>query len=190
MITYVDCTLKEVITAYRDLLSNYPFFFYILGISLILGMMIILTIPSKRAFTLTLVTTLISVISIFYYRGFDMFNQITSIFNKHFYQNIFFYYWNVIIGLILIHITVHETRRDKTFKIFMIIFYILTLTNFIYSLYITNIVNNNMLLVVGNIAPLIVVGNIILLIMYMYLILLKISTPKQKQRKTHAFLTK
>lgn len=182
MITYADFTLSESIANYLKLLSDYPIFYYILGISIVLSLMVMLTLPSKRAFTITLITVIAIIIFTFYYRGLDMFNQITSIFNRHFYQNIFFYYWNTIIGLLLIHISIHEPSRDKVFKFIMSIFYFLILTHCLYSFYITNIVGNNLTLVVGNISPIIVIGNIILFVMYIYLLILKISNFYRKRK--------
>ena len=104
----------------------------------------------------------------------DMFNQITTIFNINFYRNIFFYYWNVIVGLLLMHMTIHNTKKTHLTKFIAMMFFSLSISNLIFSLYMSHIVGNELIMVIGNIAPMIVVGNILIFIFYLYLFIYKV----------------
>lgn len=174
MITYADFTFDEIIANYQASIISYPIFSYILVATILLGIIIFINIPNKTAFNLTLITNILLVVCIFYFRGLDMFNQITTIFNSYFYQNIFFYYWNVIIGMIVMNNAINNNKESKLTKFIIIVINILTITNLIFSLYITHILDNNLILLVGNIASMIVIGNIILFVLYLYVIMLKI----------------
>lgn len=182
MITYVDYSLAEVITQYKALLVNYPIIYYILGALVVFGLIILVNLNTKTSFSMTLISLVITIISIFYFRGIDMINHIDTIISSHFYQNIFFYYWNIIIGVLVMHIILNSKNSNTGTKFITLIFYILTLANLIYSFYITNVVGNNYTLVVGNINPIIVLGNILLFILYLYLIILKIVEACKKKR--------
>ena len=181
MITYVDYTIEEAIRQYKTLLFDYPFGYYILGAIIVFSLIILINLNTRNAFIITFITWIISIISIFLFRGIDMIGNIDTIINSHFYQNIFFYYWNVIVGMLILHISLNNKNSNIT-KYILLIFYILTVTNLIYSFYITNIVNNNYILVVGNISPIVILGNILLFIMYLYLIILKIVEACKKKR--------
>jgi len=174
LITHVDYTLKEAINNYQAAISNYSIFYYILVAVIVFGIIILINLNSKTSFYLTFISWIIAIISIFYYRGLDMFNHIDTIFNWHFYQNIFCYYWNIIIGLLIMHIVLHSSKHAIVTKFIIIFMYILTITNFVFSLYITNVVGNSLLLSVGNIASMIIIGNVLLFVIYIYLIVFKI----------------
>lgn len=174
MITYADYTFAEIIANYQSLISNYPIILYIVVASLVFGVIVLVNIPSSTAFGLTLTAWMGSIIGIFIFRKMDMINEITTIFNIHFYENIFFYYWNTIVGLLLMHMVIHNTKKSYLTKFITMVFFSLSISNLIFSLYISNIVGNDLLIVVGNIAPMIVVGNIIIFIFYLYLFIYKV----------------
>lgn len=174
MITYADYTLAEIFSNYQNLISNYPIIIYIVAAALLFGIIVLVNIPSSTAYGLTLTAWMGSFIGIFVFRKIDMINEITSIFNIHFYENIFFYYWNAIVGLLLMHMVIHNTKKTYLTKFITMIFYCLSISNLIFSLYISYVVGNDLLMVVGNIAPMIVVGNIIIFIFYLYLFIYKV----------------
>ena len=174
MITYADYTLAEIFANYQSLIANYPIIVYILVASLIFGILVLVNIPNSTAFGLTLTAWISVFIGIFVFRKMDMINEITSIFNIHFYENIFFYYWNAIIGLLLMHMVIHNTKKTYLTKFITMIFFCLSISNLIFSLYISHVVGNDLLMVVGNIAPMIVVGNILIFIFYLYLFIYKV----------------
>lgn len=174
MITYADYTMSEIIANYQSLIGNYPFIIYIVVASLIFGIIVLVNGNNSMAYKLTSVAWIGSVIGIFVFRKMDMFNQITTIFDVNFYKNIFFYYWNVILGLLLMHMAIHRTKNTHLTKFISMIFFCFTISNLIFSLYISNIVGNELIMVVGNIAPMIVVGNIIVFIFYLYMFIYKV----------------
>ena len=187
MITYVDYSISEAINQFKGLIVNYPIIYYIFLAAIVLGIIIMVNLNTKNAFYTTLVIELLALVFTFYYRGLDLIEYIDTIFNQHFYQNIFFYYWNVLIGLLIMHLFING-KSDKVTKIIIILSYILTIANLIYSFYITNIVGNNYTLVVGNIAPIIILGNITLFVTYLYLIILKtVEACKKKNSIFHTF---
>jgi len=173
LITYIDYSISEALTYFKTLIINYPVIYYILGALVIFGILILINLGTRNGFIMTFISWIISLILIFYYRGLDMISYIDTIFNIHFYQNIFFYYWNVVVGILIMHFVINS-KNDKLSKTFVVISYVLTITGVVYSFYISNIVSNNLMLVVGNIAPIIILGNILLFITYLYLIILKI----------------
>lgn len=174
MITYADYTLLEIIKNYQSLISNYPIIVYIVVASLVLAVLVLINANSPTAYKLTFVSLIAAVIGIFVFRKMDMFNQITSVFNINFYRNIFFYYWNVIVGLLLMHMTIHNTKKTHLTKFIAMMFFSLSISNLIFSLYMSHIVGNELIMVIGNIAPMIVVGNILIFIFYLYLFIYKV----------------
>lgn len=190
MITYLDYTLEEAINLYQTLMFDYRFIYYILAATVVYGLIIFVNLNTKQAFIITFFTFVFSLLATFYFRGLDLIEHIDTIFNLHFYQNIFFYYWNVIIGILIMHIFINSSKTSTATKFIMLISLVLTLSNLIYSFYISNIVYNDFTLVVGNIAPIVIVGNIILFITYLYLIILKVvEFCSKKKTKNNDFLT-
>lgn len=190
MITYLDYTLEEAINLYQTLMFDYRFIYYILAATVVYGLIIFVNLNTKQAFIITFFTFVFSLLATFYFRGLDLIEHIDTIFNIHFYQNIFFYYWNVIIGILIMHIFINSSKTSTATKFIMLISLVLTLSNLIYSFYISNIVYNDFTLVVGNIAPMVIVGNIILFITYLYLIILKVvEFCSKKKTKNNDFLT-
>lgn len=190
MIAYLDYTLEEAINLYQTLMFDYRFIYYILAATVVYGLIIFVNLNTKQAFIITFFTFVFSLLATFYFRGLDLIEHIDTIFNIHFYQNIFFYYWNVIIGILIMHIFINSSKTSTATKFIMLISLVLTLSNLIYSFYISNIVYNDFTLVVGNIAPIVIVGNIILFITYLYLIILKVvEFCSKKKTKNNDFLT-
>lgn len=179
MITHVDYSLIEAIMQYKDLVINHSFIFYLLGALIVFGFLIFINLNTKTSFIITLLSFIVVVGATFWYRGLDMFNHIDSIFNLNFYQNIFFYYWNVIIGTLIMHIVINGKSNSTTKKI-VLLFYVLTIANVAYSFYISSVVFNEYILVLGNIAPIIILGNVLLFITYFYLIILKLVEAYKK----------
>ena len=181
MITYIDYSISEAITQFITLMFDYPIIYYFLVAAVVFGILIFINLNTRNAFIMTFVVEILVIIFSFYYRGLDLIGHIDTIFNIHFYQNIFFYYWNVIVGILIFHFVLNG-KSDKITKMVVLVPYTLTIANLIYSFYISNIVSNNFILVVGNIAPIAILGNILLFITYLYLIILKIVEACKKKK--------
>lgn len=182
MIYELEYTIVDSFEYYVKLISEYSLFPYIIVASVVFAILIHINFGTGAAFYLTLVAWLLLIITTFYFRGLDMINHIDSIFSFTFYRNIFFFYWNSILGMFVIHKCLNSNQLLKATKQIILLFLILVLTNVIFSFYITGVVGNSLLMVLGNIYPMIIIGNIILVILYLYLIIYKIvSIVKNKK---------
>ncbi len=127
---------------------------------------IIFLINKDKSFVKYVVLTLnisFIILILYYYRS----NLLT--FNiKNFMNNIYFYFFNSIVYLIVSIIVTFKTK----FKNLNYMFYLLALINLSYSLFITHYFNNMTLIVIGNIFPMIKFGNIIYAIYYITFIIL------------------
>lgn len=81
-------------------------------------------------------------------------------------NNIYFYFFNTIIYLIVTSIINFKTKYKKT----NYVFYGLCLISILFSLFMTHYLGNNTLIVIGNIFPMIKFGNIIYIVYYVLLI--------------------
>jgi len=82
-------------------------------------------------------------------------------------NNMYFYFFNSIIYLVIMTIVNFKTKYKKI----NYIFYGLVLINLLYSLFMTHYLSNIELIVIGNIFPMIKIGNIIYFIYYIFLII-------------------
>jgi len=130
---------------------------------------IILLINKDRRFIkyLVLIINIILISFIFYY----YLNDILSFKFKSPINNIYFYFFNSIIFLVLNTIVIFRNKYKKI----NYIFYLLSLINLGYSLFMTYYLGNHTLIVIGNIFPMVKFGNIIYLIYYLLLLMLSIK---------------
>jgi len=138
--------------------------FYSIIISSILLVIILILNKEKRVTNYILMglnIILISIICYFYIK--DIF---TLKFNNPI-NNIYFYFFNSIIYLIIMTIVNFKTKYKKT----NYIFYGISLVNILYSLFMRYYLGNISLIVIGNIFPMIKFGNIIYFIYYILLII-------------------
>ena len=82
-------------------------------------------------------------------------------------NNIYFYFLNSIIFLIILTILLFKTNYIKI----NYIFYGLSLIGITYSLFITHYFNNTTLIIIGNIFPIIKFGNMLYIAYYLFLII-------------------
>lgn len=150
---FID-TLKLLLLSCR-----YKIFFSIIISSIIFS--IILYINKNRKITKYLILTinilLIILISHFYINDILTFQYNNPI------NNIYFYFANTIIYLIVLSI-------KKEYKLIDFIFYGLSLINILFSLFMTNYLHNITAIVIANIFPMIKFGNIIYIIYYVVLL--------------------
>ena len=137
--------------------------FYSIIISCIL-LVILLILNKDKKLTNYIVTginiILISIICYYYISSIMTFK-----FNN-FVNNMYFYFFNSIIYLIIMTIINFKTKYKKI----NYIFYGISLINILYSLFMTHYLGNIPLIVIGNIFPMIKIGNIIYFIYYILLL--------------------
>jgi len=104
---------------------------------------------------------LIIIISIYYIKDIFTFNFRNPI------NNIYFYFFNSIIYLIIMSLISFKIKYKKT----NYIIYGLSLINILFSLFMTHYLDNQTLIVIGNIYPMIKFGNVIYIGYYICLLL-------------------
>ena len=125
---------------------------------------IIFLINKDRSFVkyaVLILNILFIMLILYYYRS----NLLTFSIND-FMNNIYFYFFNSIIYLIISIVVTFKTKYKNT----NYIIYLLVLINLSYSLFITHYFHNTTLIVIGNIFPMIKFGNIIYIVYYIIIL--------------------
>ena len=161
----INYSLKDI---FKILGNAFSFNIFITIIISSLIYIILLFINNKRKYTnkifIIINAILIIIISIFYLKGIVRFNFSKPI------KNIYFYFFNSIIYLIII--SIFNKRIKIKYKIISYIFYFVVLINLLYSLFMTIYLNNFTELITINIYPMILIGNITCFIYYIFTITL------------------
>lgn len=150
-------TLKLLKNAFK-----YDAFFAIIISSILFIIILILNKDKKIINYIILGINILLIIFISYYY---IESILTFKFNNPI-NNIYFYFFNSIIYLVVMIIINFKTK----YKRINYIFYGLVLINILYSLFMTYYLKNQNLIVIGNIFPMIKFGNIIYLVYYILLI--------------------
>lgn len=151
-------TFKLLINAFK-----YNIFYSIIIGSILFVIILILNKDKKiiKYIILGLNIILITLISYYYIKSILTFKFSNPI------NNMYFYFFNSIIYLIIMTILNFKTKYKKI----NYIFYGLVLINLLYSLFMTHYLSNVEIIVIGNIFPMIKIGNIIYLIYYIVMII-------------------
>ena len=148
-------TLKMLAQAFQ-----YDIFKAIIVSVLIFVILIIKSNNKIYKYIITLINIIILIlINYYYYSGFKSFKFSNPI------NNIYFYFFNTCIFLILYTVQIYF---KKNIKIYIIIYGII-LINISFSLFMTHYLNNTLILVIGNIYPMIKIGNIAIILYYIFL---------------------
>ena len=164
---FID-TLKLLMQSFK-----YNIFISII-VSLIILTIIFIINKNKKVINcviLGLNIVLIFIICIYYIKDILNFNFRNPL------NNIYFYFFNSILHLIIMSIYSFKTKRI----IVNYIFYDIALLNLLFSLYMTYYLNNVSLIVIGNIYPMIKFGNIIYIVFYIYVIIDVIFSYRKKK---------
>ena len=143
---------------------KYPIFYSIIIVSILLVIILIINKEKKITKYIVCGINLVLIVLICYF----YLNQIFSFKFTSPINNLYFYFFNSFIYLILMSIINFKTKYIKIN--YMI--YVLALINLLYSLFMTHYLNNINLIVIGNIYPMIKIGNIIYFIYYILLIII------------------
>ncbi len=179
----IHYSLAEALENYQQLISDYSVFLYILLAFSVYGVLIWINRKEKTSFYLTFGSLLLLIIMTFYFRRLELVNYITTFFNSRFYQNLYFFHWNMIFCFLLMHIQISSKKITEMTRFIVILFYIVLAANVSFQLYMSEVVGNSSIMVVGNTGPMIIVGNLISFLLYLYLILFCIvSYIKERKR--------
>lgn len=138
--------------------------FYSIIVSCILFVIILILNKDKkiiRYIVLGLNIILITLISYYYIKSI-----LTFKFNNPI-NNMYFYFFNSIIYLVIMAILNFKIKYKKI----NYIFYGLILINLLFSLFMTHYLNNIEIIVIGNIFPMIKIGNIIYFVYYIIMLI-------------------
>ena len=150
----------ETIKLYDLALKNNMFIASILSV-IILNIVFIFNKKIIKYIALIINILLVFLILYYYVSGIISFKFSNPI------NNIYFYFLNSILFLIISVFIFFKTNYKKT----NIIFYSISLINIVYSLFMTCYLKNITLIVIGNIFPMIKFGNIIYIIYYLLIVI-------------------
>ena len=112
----------------------------------------------------------IVLINIFYFKKFILFQYSNPI------CNLYFYFINTIIYLILFTISIFKIK-DKYRKL-NYIYYGINIVFILYSLFYTHYLNNIPIIVIGNIYSFMIIGNILYILYYLFLLIVFLTKKK------------
>ena len=141
---------------------------------IILVILLILNKDNKKNnyIVLTINLILIIIILIYYIKDIFTFNFSNPI------NNIYFYFFNSIIYLIIMSLVIFKTK----YKNINYIIYGFNLINLLFSLFMTPYLSNQTLIVIGNIYPMIKFGNIIYIGYYVFISIIYIIKIVNKKK--------
>ena len=159
----VNYSIIDSAVYYLELIKNYPILISIILFSIII---VILYIFNKKRnmfkYILTILNIIILLLIILLYGEKILTFKFSNPIN-----NLYFFFLNSLIYIILSTINIYKTKYQKI----NIIFYSLFLINILFSIFMTIYLKQIDLLVIGNIYPMVIIGNIILLIYYILFII-------------------
>ena len=159
---YINSSVNFLFSSLIDSILNYKIYIFIIINSIIL--LILLLNRSKIIKYIVLCINIIICILILINYNHHLVN--INIFN-HFNHNIYFYFLNSLVFLIII---TYMIFKDKYYKLNSTI-YIFCLSFLSFSLFITYYLSNNHYLIIYNVYPEIVLGNIIYITYYLVIVL-------------------
>ena len=154
-------TFKLLLNAFK-----YDIFIAIIIATITLVILFIINKNNKKINYLVYSINLILIVSISIYYIKDI---ISLKFNNPL-NNIYFYFFNSIVYLIIMSIVLKNKYNNINY-----IMYGLSLIHLLFSLFMTHYLNNQTLIVIGNIFPMIKFGNIIYFLYYIFLIVIYIK---------------
>ncbi len=163
--------ITEAFEKYLQLISDYPVFLFLFLAMLVFGFLLWINRNTKVTYYLTFSALLLYLVVIAFTRRLELFQNITTFFHGNFYQNMYFYYWNMAIVGYFLHANISSRRVADPKKGISILFFIVLATNAIYQLYLSQVVHQNAILILGNTYPLILFGNLLAFLYYLYLII-------------------
>lgn len=159
---YLNYNISKTFKMFIDLVVNYTFLKSLIVGLLLFCILVLINNKSDKTKYIVFALNLLIIISIMDYYGSNLFECF-----DHYLNNIYGYYLNSIIFLIVISIL----YLKKVINIKLLIpFYYISLVNILFSLFMTYYLKNNVLFVIGNIYPMIKFGNYIYIIFLVFIL--------------------
>ena len=160
---YLNYDIKKIFNLFIDIFKDYKIIYIFILCSIIFGIILFINKENKKSKYLIFTINIILIGFIIYFYNINLFSNIFI----HFNHNIYFYFLNTIIYLIIIIISFFKLNN---FKKIIIPFYSISLIFLLFSLFMTSYLKNIHLIVIGNIFPMIVFGNYLYFIFYIIIL--------------------
>ena len=157
---YLNSSISYLFKSLTESIINYPVYIFIIISSIIL-LILLLNKSSIIKYIVFIINILVTILILLNY-NYSLFN--INIFN-HFLHNIYFYYVNSLVFIIISTVMIFI---DKHYKV-SCVFYTIHLIFILFSLFMTYYLSNNHYLILYNIYPQMVLGNIIYLIYIIFI---------------------
>lgn len=165
----LDYSFFKTITLLWNSICDYSVMKFIILCSIIFFIILHINSRNKKLAIVLSIINIILIYIIFYFYHNSLFSiQILN----NFMHNIYFYFINSVLYLIIFSITYYKIKN----KLVSNIIYCLILILLLFSLFMTYYVHNIPLITIGNIYPMIVIGNYLYFIYYSYIIIKTIVT--------------
>lgn len=149
---------------------RYNIFISIIFSSILFGIILVI---NKENFITNYIIILINIIIIALI-GFYYIDDIAKFNFSNPINNMYFYFFNTMIYLLIMTAFQFITKYKKI----NLIFYCISLINILFSLFMTQYLNNIDSIVIGNIFPMIKFGNIIYIIYYIFIVFVSIKSKR------------
>lgn len=170
---YLNYNILKTLRLFLDCFIDHSMMWIILVCSIIIGFIIFINKNSKIInYIILVINMLLNLLIIYYYHNYLICNE-TFMYFTH---NIYFYFLNSIIYLIVISIYLWNNKS------LILIHYLICFVFISYSLFMTLYLNNIHWIILGNIYPMIVLGNYLYFLFYGYLIIKYIKKLLTKER--------
>ncbi len=163
-------TLTEALESYQQMISNYSVFSFILIAMVVVGILLWVNRNTSTTYYFTWGIFFLLVVMTIYFRRMELLDHIDTIFQADFYQNLYFYHWNMIFAFFLLHSQLSSHRISEVSKMLCLFFFIALSTNCVFQFFISDYVGNTPILVLGNTYSMIVVGDLLSFAFYLLVI--------------------
>ena len=159
---YLNYSISHLLNLFLRNISKYTIYPFIIISSIILLFILLKNKDSYSKYIIIAIDIILSFIIVVNYK-YNLFSTLTF---KYFYHNLYFYFLNSLIFMIVNLVLV---LKNKYLKL-NIYFYILQIIFLLFSLFMTYYLKNAHLLIIGNIYSEITIGNYIYFIYYIVVI--------------------
>ncbi len=163
--------LQECLQEYLHLINRYNIFPFIVVSILVLGILIIINRDNRKADIIFTIINLILIIMLIFIYGKDTITNLDTFVKGNISHNMYFYFFNTFISIILCDRFLTTSRTDNSIKISITIWYVLLIINWLFTLYIAHSISFHSILIIGNIYPMVLIGNIISILLYIFIII-------------------
>ena len=158
---YINHSINYLFSSLVDSIFDYPIYIFIIISSIVL-LILLFSKSNLIKYLMLFINIIIIIIILVNYNS----HLIDTYIFKHFIHNIYFYFLNSIVFMIINTISIFKNAYYKT----NIVFYSMHLIFSLFSIFMTYYLSNNHYLIIYNIYSEIVLGNVLYFLYYLYCI--------------------